>query len=314
MSKLLRKTGIKTREADNTAGDKFLKEEREMWTRDGEKEPGFPSSVVPTLEEKIIMEHRPHQTSPIEEAPEDQEESRTPNGDEHLQNGDVHPSNDDNPKDGDVTKERQENATTAGDGDTIHAPAVQNGSADTNVHEDVAQAGAADRTPPQAALETGELYGAPADASVDPRHDNEFPHARSGRVDADSDEEKAPGARATLRKHLAAKLGNKQWQLPTRTPHVDPYGFEDPICDAFWKDVWLASAVHNVSTSMSLQMNLADWLAQTEIFRKVFHAIPDDLVTTWKQYKEFVVHHERLNKPVRAKSNHAYVAAHLTPN
>ena len=63
MSKLLRKTGIKTREADNTAGDKFLKEEREMWTRDGEKEPGFPSSVVPTLEEKIIMEHRPHQTS-----------------------------------------------------------------------------------------------------------------------------------------------------------------------------------------------------------------------------------------------------------
>lgn len=39
-------------------------------------------------------------------------------------------------------------------------------------------------------------------------------------------------------------------------------------------------------------------LRQTEIYRKVFHAIPDDLVTTWKQYKEFIVHHERLNKPV----------------
>ena len=38
---------------------------------------------------------------------------------------------------------------------------------------------------------------------------------------------------------------------------------------------------------------------QTEIFRKVFHAIPDDMVTTWKQYKDFVVHHERMNKPVR---------------
>ena len=37
---------------------------------------------------------------------------------------------------------------------------------------------------------------------------------------------------------------------------------------------------------------------QTEIFRKVFHAIPDDMVTTWKQYKDFVVHHERMNKPV----------------
>lgn len=31
----------------------------------------------------------------------------------------------------------------------------------------------------------------------------------------------------------------------------------------------------------------------------MFHAVPDDLVTTWKQYKEFVLHHERLNKPVR---------------
>ncbi|OBZ68849.1 hypothetical protein A0H81_11088 [Grifola frondosa] len=38
-------------------------------------------------------------------------------------------------------------------------------------------------------------------------------------------------------------------------------------------------------------------LMQTEIYRKVFHAIPDDLVTTWKQYKEFVLHHERLNRP-----------------
>lgn len=39
---------------------------------------------------------------------------------------------------------------------------------------------------------------------------------------------------------------------------------------------------------------------QTEIFRRVFHAIPDDLVATWKQYTEFVAHHERLNKPVSA--------------
>jgi hypothetical protein len=37
---------------------------------------------------------------------------------------------------------------------------------------------------------------------------------------------------------------------------------------------------------------------QTEIYRKVFHAVPDDLVSTWKQYKEFILHHERLNKPV----------------
>lgn len=43
-------------------------------------------------------------------------------------------------------------------------------------------------------------------------------------------------------------------------------------------------------------------MEQTEIFRRVFHAIPDDMVTTWKQYIEFVAHHERLNKPVRLRS------------
>ncbi|EMD31689.1 hypothetical protein CERSUDRAFT_59668, partial [Gelatoporia subvermispora B] len=74
----------------------------------------------------------------------------------------------------------------------------------------------------------------------------------------------------------------KPWTLPTPTPKVDPDGFEDPICDRFWKDVWLACAVHN-------------------IYRKVFHAIPDDPVTTWKQYKEFITHHERLNKPPKGK-------------
>lgn len=41
---------------------------------------------------------------------------------------------------------------------------------------------------------------------------------------------------------------------------------------------------------------------QTEIYRKVFHAVPDDLITTWKQYREFVLHHERLNKPVSIPS------------
>jgi phospholipase D1/2 len=38
---------------------------------------------------------------------------------------------------------------------------------------------------------------------------------------------------------------------------------------------------------------------QTEIFRRVFRVVPDDLVTTWKHYKDFVAYHERLLKPVR---------------
>ncbi|KAI0324905.1 phospholipase D [Cubamyces sp. BRFM 1775] len=250
---LMRKAGVKTKGADATAGDRFLREEREMYTREGGKEPGFPSAVVPTLEEKIVAEGRPlHRhapASPIQESSEEKEDECEGNGTAHVQNGD---------------------AADAG------SSQVANGSAATQ------NGNARAASPPQARLETGELYGAPADASVDPTRDDQPPHARSSKNDADEEEAQAPGARATLRKHLAAKLGNKQWQLPTPAPQVDPHGFEDPISDAFWKDVWVASAVHN-----------------TEIYRKVFHAIPDDLVTTWKQYKEFIVHHERLNKPVK---------------
>ena len=32
----------------------------------------------------------------------------------------------------------------------------------------------------------------------------------------------------------------------------------------------------------------------------MFHAVPDDIITTWKQYKDFILHHEHLSKPVKA--------------
>ena len=46
----------------------------------------------------------------------------------------------------------------------------------------------------------------------------------------------------------------------------------DPLCDSFYKDVWMAAAVRN-----------------TQAYRKVFRCVPDDLVQTWKQYREFQV-------------------------
>ncbi|KAH9925437.1 phospholipase D [Epithele typhae] len=265
----LRSVGIKSHGLDASAGDTYLDEERKMYERDGEKVPGFASSVVPTLEEKTIHERRPKQRvsgTPIEEALDEEDHTDSP---EKI--------------DGDVTPRPPTSQLEGSNG--VADPGVKSKdflpSNGANGH--VEQNGSAKRYEPhQARLETGELYGAPADASVDPQHDDQPPHARSGKVDADEGEERAPGTRSTLRKHLTAKLGNKQWQLPTPTPVVDPNGFEDPVCDAFWKDVWVACAVHN-----------------TEIYRKVFHAIPDDIVTTWKQYKEFIVHHERLNKPLK---------------
>lgn len=100
----------------------------------------------------------------------------------------------------------------------------------------------------QARVEGGELYGAPADASKTETQDNEPPHARSGINDADEQEQAAPAARSTIRKSLASK----QWTLLQPTPKIDPNGFEDPICDAFWKDMWVAAAVHNVSRETSI--------------------------------------------------------------
>ncbi|KAJ7600958.1 phospholipase D [Mycena floridula] len=138
----------------------------------------------------------------------------------------------------------------------------------------------ADADEPQEKTSDGELFGAPADASTSAKTDDRPPHARSGVDDADEEERAAPPARASIRKNMAAKPGTSNWKLLVPGPEIDPDGFEDPVCDEFWKKVWVASAVHN-----------------TEIYRKVFHAIPDDLVTTWKQYREFVAHHERLNKP-----------------
>ncbi|KAF9454771.1 phospholipase D [Macrolepiota fuliginosa MF-IS2] len=85
-------------------------------------------------------------------------------------------------------------------------------------------------------------------------------------------------AQNTIQRQRTGKSGTK-WTVSTSRPRVNPDGFEDPISDAFWKNVWVVSATYN-----------------TEIYRKVFHAIPDDTVTTWKRYKEFVAYHDRLRK------------------
>ncbi|KAG9315940.1 hypothetical protein JVU11DRAFT_3592 [Chiua virens] len=65
-------------------------------------------------------------------------------------------------------------------------------------------------------------------------------------------------------------------------PHIHPDDFEDPVSDQFWEDVWVACAEHN-----------------TDIYRKVFHVIPDDTVMTWKRYKHFIAHHERFAKTTK---------------
>ncbi|WVN88729.1 uncharacterized protein L203_103942 [Cryptococcus depauperatus CBS 7841] len=54
--------------------------------------------------------------------------------------------------------------------------------------------------------------------------------------------------------------------------------FNDPLEKEFWNDIWIATAIRN-----------------TELFRKVFRCIPDDLVTSWAQYKAFASYADKLS-------------------
>ena len=65
-----------------------------------------------------------------------------------------------------------------------------------------------------------------------------------GASDVNSEERATASARATIRANIG---GRKPWTVPTMKPKVEPQDFEDPISDAFWKNIWVASAVHNVS-------------------------------------------------------------------
>jgi phospholipase D1/2 len=55
---MLHEIGLTTGHMDATVGDKALKDERTTFTKQGKKEPGFASSAVPTLEEKVISENQ----------------------------------------------------------------------------------------------------------------------------------------------------------------------------------------------------------------------------------------------------------------
>lgn len=184
---LMRKMGLKTKGLDSNVADKSLREERQTYTRQGKKEPGFTSSIVPTLEEKVIMEK------------------------DHSENGNG------------------------------YFPTMQN---DAKLQQQIPANGKAG----------DELLGVPAHGDL--QNDTKVPGSSTDPGDADSEEERAPGARSTIRTHLNAKLGSKAWTLPTPTPHVDPHGFDDPISDKFWKGVWVACAVHNVNTSFKLCPNI----------------------------------------------------------
>lgn len=226
---------------ESETGDVSLGEERTMESRYHENVHGFPSSIVPTMEEKVVMDT-------LHSIPEDGGSSRESKGEEGEADKPQKPLNW-------GVQESRENASsvesTNQDVDTNDDAQVLEVKRD---HSDVKIPRSAksfwDPSTPSTAVEArvddGELYGAPADASRNPKTDDQPPHAVSGKNDATEAEWKAVHARAEIRKHLSTKFNPKGWTLPTPTPIVDPHGFEDPISDEFWEKVWKACAVHNV--------------------------------------------------------------------
>lgn len=59
--------------------------------------------------------------------------------------------------------------------------------------------------------------------------------------------------------------------MESSSKFVDPYGFEDPLDPDFYEDIWFETARKN-----------------TDLYRLVFHCQPDDFVSNWKEYKQYM--------------------------
>ncbi|WWD04615.1 hypothetical protein V865_002686 [Kwoniella europaea PYCC6329] len=222
----------------------------------GRETAGFASSMVPTLEEKTVFERRPSGT--------------------HANGKPLF----------DVLEESEGGHGTISDGhgspSLEEAKVPEHAKKDTLISDDNPSARKAGAPTILSKPNETELYGTTANTYIPDevkegtKNDTEETSEKSPKGGQDS---AAIKARKTLRKHLNARVQVSPWNMPTPTPKINPNRFHDPLDERFWKDMWVAVAVHN-----------------TEIFRKVFRCVPDDLVTSWAQYKAFANHAEKFNK------------------
>lgn len=214
--------------------DKTDPGERRDFDTDGNEQQGFADSMVPTLEEKTIFERRPSAVhgngKPLFDLIEEGSQGQGSPSPSAAASGIGHPDEATVPSD-----DKHDNPTVD--------PEIKPGK--TGVPK---VRGEANET---------ELFGAPANAQ---EHDDAPPTRDRDPVSEDDEdyqtnekEHAAVKARQTLRKHLNAKVGMSAWSMPTPTPKVNPNRFHDPLDDKFWKDMWVAVAVHNVSCIPSLR-------------------------------------------------------------
>ncbi|BGP39024.1 Phospholipase D1 [Rhodotorula kratochvilovae] len=286
---------------------------------------GFASSVVPTIEEKVMVEQRPRAEhreehgardqrrqpaqrereegpttrSPAQQREADEEARGDPGAQVPQQNGGDKLPSEEHPQ-----RSREGEETTQSNPDIddtrklpMSDPSEEGAAPLSPIDED----GPDDRH--GKAEQEIKVDPAPPDSEYDPP---DIAHAHQGYRALDQDGkqgdkgvDRKPTRRERSEREGSEPLGNEQavnrnaitstlrrnlrergaYTIPTAAPKVDPYGFADPLVDSFYKDVWLAAAARN-----------------TQIYRKVFRCMPDDLVQTWKQYREFQNWAERHNK------------------
>ena len=84
---------------------------------------------------------------------------------------------------------------------------------------------------------------------------------------------------AGVKRKMSSRFNANPWSSPGEAVDIDPDCFEDPLCDDFYENKWMAIAARN-----------------TQIYRKVFKCVPDDTVTTWSEYKAFLAWSDRLSR------------------
>jgi len=92
----------------------------------------------------------------------------------------------------------------------------------------------------------GQRIGAHVDAALASEAYDRSGHARTEKTDANAKEQKLPPRGRTLPRNSLNPKSHSPWTLPTPKPQFDADSFEDPICDEFWNDIWVACAAHNV--------------------------------------------------------------------
>nr|AEG78581.1 SPO14 [Cryptococcus gattii] len=232
--------------------------ERQDYQPEGGTSKIFASSIVPTLEEKTIFERQPDAQATNSKRLFDLQEEHEQQGGQDICGTEI--GGGEELSEAEVPRETKEHAIMFNGDSTAQNSGVTG-----------LQIGPSDK----------ELFGISANTSSS---NDDMPMRVNDRESEDERKGIEEGhaalkARKILRKHLNAKIQVSPWSMPTPTPDINPNGFHDPLDEKFWRNMWVAIAVHN-----------------TEIFRKVFRCFPDDLVTSWAQYKAFANHAEKFNK------------------